>query len=368
MTSAGGTGPVQDPFRRAVVRSAVRRGGPPPWLALLLAAAAALAAGGMALTLGGAGRDDGVRTVAAVGSTAAPATPAGSLPAASASPVAPPLAPTQPASVLAAPTPAPPTPPPTIRLGAPPASFSPPTAAPARTAGPTPAATPRPSPTIVGALITDGWGGMHTAGNASVDGSGAPWWGPPQWQNGWDISRAVVLRSQGGGWELDGWGGVHSFGGAPTVDAGDYRSGTDWARGLQVTHDGRGYWVMDGMGTIEAFGDAHPVTMPHGSWSWDIARALLLHFSTVDQPDGGWILDGWGAIHAFGNAPSFTTPSTLYRPNDDYMRGFAVAPDGHGYYLLDAYGTLYPENGAPGIAGTPSWSGKTARGLAIQVR
>jgi hypothetical protein len=243
-------------------------------------------------------------------------------------------------------------------------------------AGPvTPTSTPNAS---AGALVLDGWGGLHFTGigaaRTSPGVTGAPYW------KGWDIARGVAVVPGGGyGLVLDGFGGLHPFAlgsnavpMSPTATA--YWRGWDIARAVAVLADGTGGFVLDGYGGLHWFSIGESVHPPavYGVPYWrgtDVARGIAL------MPDGtgGFVVDAYGGLHWFSIGAHRGAPGVSGAP---YWRGWGIArgvsilPDGTGGYVIDAWGGLHwfsigARHAAPVLHGAPYWRGwEVARDVA----
>jgi hypothetical protein len=229
-----------------------------------------------------------------------------------------------------------------------------------------------------GALVLDGWGGLHFTGvgaartNPGI--AGSPYW------KGWDIARGVAAVPGGGyGFVVDGFGGLHGFGlgqdappVAPSVTA--YWSGRDVARGVAVLADGTGGYVLDMSGGLHWFsiGDGTHSPKLYGLPSWpgaDVARGVAL----APNGAGGWIVDKFGGLHWFSIGAPHAAPAVIgapYWPGWDIARGITVLPNGSGGYVIDAWGGLQwfsigAKHTAPVLSGAPYWKGwQVARGVA----
>ncbi len=198
--------------------------------------------------------------------------------------------------------------------------------------------------TAAGGYVLDGWGGIHSFGNAGGAGALTAYW------SGWDIARDIVLRPAGGGWVLDGWGSVHAFGGAPAINSGVYWYGWDIARSLVVFPSGLGGYVLDGWGGIHKFGNARAVGA-HPIWyGWDIARSIVWR----SDNRGGYLLDGYGGMYPFAGAPPMANVQYL---GHDFAASVALNRGGRGGYVLDRFGGLYPFGNAPWVRVSQTWWG-----------
>jgi uncharacterized protein YkwD len=217
------------------------------------------------------------------------------------------------------------------------------------------ASAPLPASAVLGGVVLDGFGGLHSYGDRPLNLGGFTYW------QGWDIARGVALSRDGsGGYTLDGWGGVHPFGSAGPVSASAYWPWWDIARGIATCNDG-GY-VLDGWGGIHNFGNSQPVSDDsHAYWAgWDIARAITV----TSDCKGGYVLDGWGGIHRFGTAQDIADGSHAYWSGWNIARGIVLRADGQSGYTLDGWGGVHGFGGVPDPAVSAYWSGwDIARGL-----
>ena len=79
-----------------------------------------------------------------------------------------------------------------------------------------------------------------------------------------DLARSIAFRPGGGMYLLDGFGGVHTRGDAVPRRTG-YWPGWDIARDLVVAPDNAGYAVLDGFGGVHRSGSA---PRPGTNWAW----------------------------------------------------------------------------------------------------
>jgi len=210
----------------------------------------------------------------------------------------------------------------------------------------------RANPNGKGAIIMDGYGGMHgfklgKSGAVPKIGGNGPYW------NGWDIAKDFVITdwSKGSGYVLDAWGGIHSFGGAPATSGGPYWQGKDLARKIVVRSDQKGGYVLDAWGGIHPFAignNPKPAGATGGSYwnGWDIARAITLNPNNT----GGYVLDGWGGIHTFaiGNSPK--PPEAKggpYWKGQDNARDLVITDWSKGSgFLLETQGNIFGFGGS----------------------
>jgi hypothetical protein len=166
---------------------------------------------------------------------------------------------------------------------------------------------------------------------------------------GWDIARSMI-RWQGGYLVLDGFGGLHALGGAEPMES-SLNFGFDIARRLVST--GEGVSVLDG------FGGIHGGNLPQAvHFESDLARDLELvpapaeesgqdsQLPPLPSPPGSaresasgayYLLDAYGRVYPAGGARQQGYPE-LDAP---VARDLAVTPSGQGYYVVDAYGNVY---------------------------
>ena len=255
---------------------------------------------------------------------------------------------------------------------------------------------PTTSPTNVGGVVMDAWGGLHPWGGLTVNTAGAAYWRgwriaraavlvpgggggytldgwggvhafgdaapfrPSGYWPGWDIARGITYSpAQHGGYVLDGWGGLHAYGGAPPTNISGYWPGWDIARALAACPNGvDGGYVLDGFGGLHQYGAAQPIAPPAYWPGWDIARSVALT-SCEGGTGSGYVLDGWGGIHSFGSAPA-AQPSAYWR-GQDIARSITLAAGGG--YVLNGWGGVHAFGSAPRAPGSASWSSDFARGI-----
>ncbi|HEX6513658.1 MAG TPA: cellulase family glycosylhydrolase [Chloroflexota bacterium] len=210
----------------------------------------------------------------------------------------------------------------------------------------------------LGGVTLDGFGGLHTAGNAPTPHGSAYW-------PGWDIATGVAGNDQGG-WVLDGFGGLHPYSlqgesSAPAVVGAAYWPGWKIARAVVRLGDGSGGLVLDGFGGVHSFGvsggPAVASAQSSAYWSgWDIARALALVPGSTASHYAGYVLDGFGGLHPFASAGDLLPPAAqgaAYWSGWDIVTGVVVLSAGEGW-TLDGYGGFHPFGGAPSVA-TPDY-------------
>jgi CHAP domain len=185
--------------------------------------------------------------------------------------------------------------------------------------------------------VLDGYGGLHSFGNAPSVTSPTTW-------PGWDIARAIAVVARGKGYILDGYGGLHAFGGAPYLSDNVYW-GWDIARGVALCRGGAGGYVLDGWGGIHPIGNAQALSGGPYWPNWDIARGIVVNSTCA----GGYVLDGYGGVHPFGNASAVNL--SAYWGGWDIARSIALVTDNSGY-VLDGYGGIHPF-AASGVALPP---------------
>jgi FG-GAP-like repeat len=219
----------------------------------------------------------------------------------------------------------------------------------------------------LGGYLLDGYGGVHSFGNAPSVTVTTYW-------SGWDIARGLVLRADGhSGYVLDGWGGLHPFGTsgdiAPSVNSSAYWQGWDIARDVQLRGDGQSGYVLDGWGGLHAFGvtgDMAPNVQTSGWWQgWDIAH----RFALDSAGNGGYVLDGFGGLHGFGtpgNAPPTASQTTGYWPGWDIAHGIVFIPGSATQgYVADGWGGMHPFGGAPAASAPNATPGGIIKQLSI---
>jgi len=207
-----------------------------------------------------------------------------------------------------------------------------------------------------GGVILDGWGGLHLFGGMVLDQAGSPYW------PGWDVARAVTVRTDAsGGWILDAWGGIHSFGAAPPITSPGYWPNWYIARAMVVTSrdgdgqlDGRQGYLLDGWGGLHSWGGAPVLTGAPYTPYLDLARGLEIHYDANSVPDGGWEMDRNGNVSAFGAAPPLTIAGLPASPVMQQLHatatgGYALAKWG----AVTTYGSMSPY--WPGYFDWGSW-------------
>lgn len=208
-----------------------------------------------------------------------------------------------------------------------------------------------------GGVVLDGWGGLHPFGGFALSQSGAPYW------YGWDIARAIVVRSDGsGGWTLDGYGGIHAFGAAAPIATPVYTPGSDTARDFASTSldqtglpTGAAGYLLTADGALHAWGGAPALTVPATYPGQDVARGALVHFAGA-TPDGAWILLSDGTIEHAGAAPPISLQDERVPPGWRHLHANA---DGT-MWAVDDWGITAGAGATSSPAAAPettSWSG-----------
>ncbi|MFI5046132.1 MAG: glucosaminidase domain-containing protein [Acidimicrobiia bacterium] len=201
------------------------------------------------------------------------------------------------------------------------------------------------------AIGTSGGAGYYVLnGDGSVNAyRGAPYFGAPSFPS--DLARDIAVMPDGQGYVvLDGFGRVFKFGSAARGDTLGNLGETstfpvDWARSIAITPDGRGYLVLYGDGAVAKFGSAATGALgglSTPSWpGFDWGRSIKVTF----DGKGYVILDTFGGVWKFGTAlqgaiggtGSYGLPGTAR----DIDLVFNLFLGTAGYYMVDAFGTIY---------------------------
>ena len=134
-----------------------------------------------------------------------------------------------------------------------------------------------------------------------------------------------------------------------------------------------GGYVVEGIGTVTPVGVGGEMPSPISggpTFGFDAARGIAI----APEGTGGYVVDAYGGIHAFRIGASSPLPPAAtggpYWSGWDIVRGITVSSNGGGY-VLDGYGGLHPfGSGAGAPAGAthdgPYWSGfDIARGVVL---
>jgi hypothetical protein len=165
-------------------------------------------------------------------------------------------------------------------------------------------------------------------------------------------TRMALIPGTTSGYVLDSYGGIHAFGGAPRMRPSAYWFGQNASRDFVLTPTAKGGYVLDGEGGLHAFGTA-PALASTVSWTWDIARAVVLRADGL----GGWILDGWGGMHGFGNAPGVRLNSPYY-PGQDIVRAACLRSDNDSGWWVDGSNDIHSFGGAPAVTSSIDFPGQ----------
>lgn len=184
--------------------------------------------------------------------------------------------------------------------------------------------------------------------------------------------RAPTWNQMGGGnWATDpGYGtkvlSLYNralvFNGLPGVCPPD-RLGFGTAQAPQcpvaIRHPGRavaarpqgGSWILNGNGAVTGVGAP---TFGAPRFDHDAARDL----AAMPDGNGYLVLDAYGTVHKFGSATSGPI-GALGSPRFgfDIARSLAVSPDGAGYAVLDGWGGIHSYGSMPRFTGAPYWAG-----------
>jgi cell wall-associated NlpC family hydrolase len=161
---------------------------------------------------------------------------------------------------------------------------------------------------------------------------------------------AVSATPSGNGyWLLTSGGAVLAAGGARSYGPGPAGLGRPVVD-MAPTPDGLGYWVVSATGSVYTFGDAHYFgSLTSGSPGGEIVRL-------VPTPDGAgyWLLSAGGGVFSYGDARLFgpgggpssagssSAGSSSASPSPaSPIVDMAPTPDGLGYWLLAADGSVY---------------------------
>ena len=163
----------------------------------------------------------------------------------------------------------------------------------------------------------------------------------------WDIARSMTAW-QKGYLVLDGFGGLHALGGSDEAASFDF--GFDIAR--RVVSEENHYYVLDGFGTVHAGANSTPLPQAVHFES-DLARDIELvnrnadaGLPVVPPPPGSplpeiqldyYLLDAYGRVYPMGDLPELGYPEL----DEPVAKDMALTPDGKGYYVVDAYGHVY---------------------------
>ncbi len=214
----------------------------------------------------------------------------------------------------------------------------------------------RPVPGDSPALFLTGFGDLVDQSGYVVDTVGFEW----------DIARSVS-KWQNGYLILDGMGGVHALG-QSLPPSPSLNFGFDIAR--RVVSAKAGYYVLDGYGNLHPGGDA-PALPIAARFENDLARDIeLVAVSSATQSQDSslkalppvpslpgraaaeqewnyYLMDAYGQVYPVGDLPKLGSPEL----SEPIAADLAVVPGGDGYYVTDVYGKVYGFGNAPVFAG-----------------
>lgn len=177
------------------------------------------------------------------------------------------------------------------------------------------------------------------------------------------LVAGAAVPGGNGYWLASADGGVFSFGSAgffgsaapsgpispdPAIAAlpsGTLGSGPTIAA-MAATPSGKGYWLLSTSGRIYNFGDAPGFTAPSGPNRYYVGLA------SSRSGKGLLLASSDGQVTALGDAHGFPTPA-INRATDPVV-AMAATPDGGGYWLVTANGTVYPAGDAAALGSIAS--------------
>ncbi len=138
--------------------------------------------------------------------------------------------------------------------------------------------------------------------------------------------------------------------------------------GVAATPDGKGYWLVAADGGVFDFGDAHfyGSTYTYGITGLSGSRPLnapIVGIASTTNGNGYWLVAADGGVFDFGNATyqgsaysKGFTGLTGAHPLAAPVVGIASTPNGNGYWLLEANGTVlsFGDAGDYGQLGQPA--------------
>jgi hypothetical protein len=195
---------------------------------------------------------------------------------------------------------------------------------------------------------------------------------------GFEAAVYIAPTPDGAGYWIAGLdGGVFSFGDAQfygSVPGAIGHAPVFPIAQISSTPDGKGYWLAGDDGGVYAFGDAQFYGSVPGALGHDPETGVV-DFAPTPDGKGYWMVDNIGGIYAFGDAQFYGSlpgsdqaTGTLFTPcttdhsyclNTSGVIGFSPTPDGHGYWILDSDGDVFPYGDAPYFGSVPQALGGT---------
>jgi hypothetical protein len=143
----------------------------------------------------------------------------------------------------------------------------------------------------------------------------------------------LVAAPGGGLWLYTAYGNVWPSSGAAWYGS-PYASGFRGSSitGMAATPDGNGYWLVNAAGRVFSFGDA--ASEPR------ISHAHPIKGIVAATGGGYWLYTAHGNVYpSFGRAWYRSPAANGFRGSS--ITGMAASPDGMGYWLVDAAGTVF---------------------------
>lgn len=135
------------------------------------------------------------------------------------------------------------------------------------------------------------------------------------------MRSAALTADSRGVYVLDGFGNIHTGGNAPSLSPSALGFGMDIAKRIKLTKDGTGYYVLDAYGRVWNGGTAPPLS---SNYSFHVGEDWARDFELTDNELGYYLLDKEGRIHTGGLAIPPTQNLTPVWSGQDVALDLAV--------------------------------------------
>src|SRR5581483_3161288 len=136
-----------------------------------------------------------------------------------------------------------------------------------------------------------------------------------------------------GFWLATTSGGIYTFGDAPYYGSAAGLEPSHPLVGMALTSGGHGYWLAFADGAVLGFGDAE---VPFLGLSSPPSAPIVGLAADPGVHGGLWLLGTDGTVYPLGGAPRLGSTHAGSSP----ARAIAAMPDGAGYWVVDAIGSV----------------------------